>query len=83
MRKVVLAGLLAASLAAPALAQVTVGISIGPPAPLVERVPAPRAGWVWAPGYWVSWGNRCICWRGYWMPARPGWRWHPGWWARA
>jgi hypothetical protein len=97
MRKALLAALLAASLADPALAQLAVNIVVAPPAPLSEPVPAPRPGFVWAPGYWVWWGNRYVWWRGYWMPARagwvwhrgwwahngPSWRWHPGWWARA
>jgi hypothetical protein len=80
-RKALLAALLAATLAVPALAQLAVNIVVAPPAPVYEPVPATRPGFVWAPGYWVWWGNRYVWWRGYWIPTRAGWAWHPGWWA--
>jgi hypothetical protein len=40
----------------PADAQVGVDISIGTPplAPIYEVVPAPRVGYVWAPGRWIA-----------------------------
>jgi WXXGXW repeat (2 copies) len=63
-----------------ASAQVSVGITIAPPAPRYEAVPPPRAGWVWAPGGW-RWINGHYVWhRGYWVVARAGWRWVPGHW---
>lgn len=31
---------------------VSVGIGVAPPPPRYEVVPPPRAGYVWAPGYW-------------------------------
>ena len=39
---------------AAARTQVAVGVRIGvaPPPPRFERVPPPRRGYVWAPGYW-------------------------------
>ena len=45
--------LVAPALVTPAAAQGNLNIQIGtaPPAPVYEVVPAPRAGYVWAPGY--------------------------------
>lgn len=59
-----------------ALAQVNVSIGIGmpPPAPIYEAVPAPRAGYMWMPGYW-DWDDHYHkhAWKqGRWAPARPG-----------
>lgn len=91
-----------ASWAPPAAAhtQVAVGVRIGvPPPPVrVERVPAPRRGYIWAPGYW-RWNapaHRHVWVGGYWVHVRPGyhyrparwvrhgrdWRFHAGYWAR-
>ncbi|MBI4190293.1 MAG: YXWGXW repeat-containing protein [Betaproteobacteria bacterium] len=41
--------------AVPAEAQVnfSIGVEIGPPPARVEIIPAPRPGFVWAPGYWA------------------------------
>jgi hypothetical protein len=79
-----------------ASAAVGVDIEIAPPAPRVEVVPGPRAGYVWAPGYW-DYRGRGHVWvpgryvherRGYhWIPDRwdpNGPRWHrvPGHWER-
>ncbi|MET0291518.1 MAG: hypothetical protein ABW136_04075 [Steroidobacteraceae bacterium] len=47
--------------AAPASADVRVGIRIAPPAERVVIAPAPRAGYVWAPGYW-RWTGRHHVW---------------------
>lgn len=49
-------------------------LNFGPPAPRVERIPAPRAGYVWSPGHWqwsVS-GYRHVWVAGHWVKARPG-----------
>jgi YXWGXW repeat-containing protein len=62
----------------PAAAQsLGVNISIGtpPPPPIYEAVPAPRVGYVWAPGYWRWEHERHIWAPGHWMAARPGHRW--------
>ncbi len=83
---------------APAAAPAAVGIDItvAPPAPMVEVVPAPRPGFVWAPGYWAWRGNAHVWIAGRWIPARPGyywvpdrwvlrggyWHYHPGHWVR-
>ena len=81
LRKLVMgACIVAAGGAAPAaFARVDVQIDIGvpPPAPRVEVVPAPRAGYVWTPGYW-SWNGHAHVWvEGRWIAARPGYRWVP------
>ena len=43
-----------------------------PPPPRAERVPAPRRGYVWAPGHWEWRGNHHEWVRGNWLRARPG-----------
>ena len=68
----ILAGAAAAPL--PSFAQSNVSLYIGsaPPAPLYERVPAARHGYVWAPGYWNWNGHRHVWAPGYWIAERPG-----------
>ena len=81
MKKTLIAALLASSLAAfavPAAAEIYVNIA--PPAPRYEVVPAPRAGYVWAPGYWDWRGNRHVWIRGHWERERHGYYWHPNRW---
>ena len=71
-------------LPAGALAQVSVGISFGPP-PLVSYAQpyAPGDGYLWTPGYW-AWNapERDYYWvPGTWVLApSPGALWTPGWW---
>lgn len=77
---VVAATLLAAPIVTPAHAQVSVGITIAPPAPRYERVPSPRRGYVWAPGYWGYRGGRYVWIGGHYIRARPGYRWAPAVW---
>ncbi len=49
-------------------------VSNAPPAPRFESVPAPRHGYVWAPGYW-SWNGRHHVWAaGHWIPERAGYQ---------
>ncbi len=43
-----------------------------PPPPRWERTPAPRPGYVWAPGHWEWQGNRHAWVTGIWIEARPG-----------
>jgi hypothetical protein len=71
-----------ATYAPPAAAQVSVGVGIrvGPPPPRFERVPPPRMGYVWAPGYWRWDGRRHVWAGGYWVHARPGYRYRPAYW---
>ena len=63
----------------PAMAQTDVQVYIGsaPPAPLYERAPVVRRGYVWSPGYW-AWGGH----RHHWVPGayvveRPGYVYAP------
>jgi hypothetical protein len=62
---------------------VAVGINVAPPAPQYEVVPPPRAGFVWAPGYWRWDGGRHVWVNGYWVPARPGYVYHQARWEHA
>lgn len=88
----VLAGLAlacgATAYAQPAAAQVRVGVDIGitaaPPAPRFERVPPPRRGYVWAPGYWQwhpGW-HRHVWVAGRWERVHPGYAYRPAHWVR-
>ena len=81
MKKTLVAALFAASTAAftlPAAAEVYVNIA--PPAPRYEVVPAPRHGYVWAPGYWDWRGHRHVWVKGHWERERHGMYWHPNRW---
>lgn len=50
-------------------------VQVAPPAPRVEVVPAPRRGYVWAPGYW-NWNGRRHVWvNGAWVRERRGYHW--------
>ena len=70
-----------------AMAQVSVNIAIGvpPPAPVYEVVPAPRPGYVWAPGYW-DWDDHYHkhAWKkGRWERERPGYAYESPRWVQA
>ncbi len=57
-----------------------VDVVVRPPAAKVVVVPAPRSGYVWAPGYW-RWNGREHVWvDGQWMRERSGSRWVPAHW---
>jgi hypothetical protein len=74
-RKIVLAALIAAPLfAAQAAHAQSFDIRIGtpPPPPRVVVVPAPRPGFVWAPGYWFWNGRRHVWHEGTWVRERRG-----------
>jgi len=58
------AGLMMSSAAASAAVNVELGI--GPPPPRYEVVPAPRSGYVWAPGYWDYAGHNHVWRKGHW-----------------
>ena len=69
--------LVAPAMFTPAAAQVGLNVTIGvpPPAPIFEMVPAPRVGYVWAPGSW-RWEHDHHVWGpGRWMEARHGEHW--------
>ena len=83
--KLLLAAAIAAStLGAIPAASAAVGIYVdtAPPAPRVEVVPAPRAGYVWAPGYW-DWRSGHHVWvNGHWERERHGYYYHPSHWTQ-
>jgi hypothetical protein len=55
-------------------------VQAAPPAPIYEAVPAPREGWVWAPGHY-EWRDGGFSWiTGRWMRDRPGWEWEEARW---
>ena len=57
--------------------------NVAPPPPRVEVIPAPRAGWVWAPGYWDLRGHRHHWVGGHWVRVRHGYRFvEPRWYER-
>ncbi|MBN9086146.1 MAG: YXWGXW repeat-containing protein [Reyranella sp.] len=71
-----MSALIAPAIMAPAAAQsLTIQIGTPPPAPIYEVIPAPRAGYVWAPGYYRYDGGRYAWTSGRWMAERPGYRW--------
>ena len=54
------------------MAQAQFVVRVEPPAPLTEVVPAPREGFVWAPGH-HEWRNGQYVWiQGHWLPERRG-----------
>jgi hypothetical protein len=61
-----------ATLTLPASAAVDLVVKVAPPVPRVEVVPAPRVGYVWAPGYWGWRGGRHVWIAGAWQHERKG-----------
>jgi hypothetical protein len=55
-------------------------VRVAPPAPVQEVVPAPRQGWVWAPGYYDYRGNQYVWVEGHWMRERHGQQWREARW---
>ena len=71
-----------AAVAPTAQAAVQVYIDTPPPAVRYEVVPAPRKGYVGAPGYW-NWNNHRHVWaRGHWERQRVGYYYHPNRWTQ-
>ena len=67
-------GTAATPLTSAAASNVEVYVNTAPPPPRYERVPAPRNGYVWAPGHW-RWSDnryRYVWMGGHWERARPG-----------
>ena len=80
-RKVLLAALIVSSMGAVSLpASAEVYIDVAPPPPRHEVVPAPRAGYVWAPGYCDWRGHHHVWVRGHWEREHHGMYWHPNRW---
>jgi hypothetical protein len=67
---------------APAVASAGIGIdvNIAPPVAQVEVMPEPRAGYVWAPGYWDYRGGSHVWVGGRWRGERRGYHWAPDRW---
>ncbi len=84
IQNLIAAALVAAGLAAPGISQAraAVYVNVAPPAPVVEAVPAPRAGYVWAPGYHRWNGHRYVWTHGYWVREHPGRHWVAHHWER-
>lgn len=85
-RRLLLGAIAAASIGmipVPAAAEVGIFLDIAPPAPRYEIVPAPRAGYVWQPGYWDYRHGRHVWVRGHWVRERMGMYWHPYRWEQA
>jgi hypothetical protein len=83
MNKLILGSLVAATLAAsalPAAARTEVFVNVAPPPLRYEVVPAPRAGWIWTPGYWAWRGHRHAWVEGHWVRHRPGYAYAPASW---
>jgi len=86
MRKLIAGSMLAATLggfalAGEARATMDFFVNVAPPPVYYEAVPAPRPGFVWAPGYWDWRASRYYWVTGHWVRARPGYvyytpRWH-------
>ena len=57
-------------------------INSAPPPPRFENVPAPRRGYVWAPGYWNWDGGRHVWLSGHWEPERNGYQYRAHEWVR-
>lgn len=72
--------IMASAAAAPAFAQISINISVAPPAPLYEVVPAISPGYIWVPGYWAWNVDRHIWIRGRTIVQRVGYRWEPDRW---
>jgi len=85
IRKAVLCASFAlGTIALPAYSQISAGlyVDLAPPPARVEVVPAPRVGYVWAPGYW-RWDEprRTHIWvEGRFIEERPGYRWRADTW---
>jgi hypothetical protein len=72
----------AGGITAPVIASagVAIDIDIAPPPLRVETMPPPRAGFVWAPGYWDYRGRNHVWVRGRWVRERRGYHWVPDRW---
>jgi WXXGXW repeat (2 copies) len=78
---VVVLSLAVLTLPAPAVAQIGISVSFGPPAlPVYEQPVCPGDGYIWTPGYWAYADDY------YWVPGtwvlapEVGFLWTPGWW---
>lgn len=94
MKKLALASICGLLLTA-GMADAQVVVRVGPPAPRVEHIPPPRAGYAWHAGYYRYDGGRYVwmpgayvrppraggVWvEGHWRESRGGWVWQEGHW---
>jgi len=80
--RVLVAALALGAIAVPVVSEAAVYVQIAPPAPRVEVVPAARAGYIWAPGYW-NWNGRRHVWvGGNWVRERRGYHYAPHAWVQ-
>ena len=66
----------------PAFSQVNITFGAPPPPVRYEAVPAPRPGYVWAPGHWRLVNDQHAWVPGQWQQARAGYRYVPDSWER-
>ena len=82
-RKLLLGAIVASAIASltPSVNAATeIYITTPPPPVRYEVAPTPRAGYVWAPGYW-NWRNNRHAWvKGHWERERSGYYYHPNRW---
>ena len=80
-RKWLMGALVASALGTiPVMANAAIYVDVAPPDPRVEVVPAPRSGFVWAPGHYVYRNGHYQWVRGHWERERHGKYYHPGHW---
>jgi WXXGXW repeat (2 copies) len=72
----------AAAVPMTASADVGVYFNVAPPPLRYEAVPAPRNGYVWAPGYWNASGSKHVWKAGHWEAQRPGHYWSQSTWTQ-
>lgn len=72
VKTILLAAVLAGAAAVPAMAQVTINISLAPPPVQYEAVPVLAPTQTWAPGYWAWNGDRHVWVRGRAISKRDG-----------
>ena len=83
-RNLFLAAIVASTFAAvplPAAAAIDFHVNIAPPAVRYEAAPAPRAGYVWAPGHWEYRSNKYAWTKGHFERERSGYHYHPMQWS--
>jgi len=81
-RKLLLSVMVAGTMGAiaPCAQALDIFVNTPPPALREEVMPAPRAGYVWAPGYWDWRSNKHVWTRGHWERERVGYYYHsPRW----
>ena len=75
--RIVIAALALGAISVPVVSEARTVVEVAPPPARVEVVPAPRRGYVWAPGYWDWRGRRHVWHSGYWVRERRGYHWAP------